>query len=140
MTEDLPEEHNPVTLDPMLTDSHGIPAPKIRYTVGENTRRMLGHGIERAKEVFQAAGAKKMLWSHLRRNAGWHLLGTARMGEGPGASVVDRWGRAHEVPNLFIIDCSTFVTGACVNPTTTIPALALRTADYIKGEGRGRFE
>jgi len=49
-------------------------------------------------------------------------------------------GPGHEVPNLFIIDCSTFVTGACVNPTTTIPALALRTADYIKGEGRGRFE
>lgn len=140
MTEDLPENHNRVTLDPVLTDSHGVPAPKIQYTVSGNTRRMLDHGVERAKEVFQAAGAKKLLWSHLRRNAGWHLLGTARMGDDQATSVVDRWGRAHEVPNLFIIDGSIFVTGACVNPTTTIQALALRTADYIQGEGRGVLE
>ena len=52
MTEDLPEEHNQVTLDPNLTDSHGIPAPKIEYKVSENTDRMLDHGVERAKEVL----------------------------------------------------------------------------------------
>jgi choline dehydrogenase-like flavoprotein len=44
------------------------------------------------------------------------------------------------VPNLFIIDGSIFVTGACVNPTPTIQALALRTADYLKGEGRSILE
>jgi len=97
---------------------------------------MLSHGVERAKEVMEAAGAKEVLSSPLRRNAGWHLLGTARMGDNPDRSVVDRWGRAHDVPNLFIIDGSVFVTGACINPTPTIQALALRTADYIKGEGR----
>jgi choline dehydrogenase-like flavoprotein len=136
LSDDLPEEHNRVTLDSHLTDSHGIPAPKIQYTISENTTRMLAHGVERAKEVLEAAGARKLLWSHQRRNAGWHLLGTARMGDDPATSVVDRWGRAHDVPNLFIIDGSIFVTGACVNPTPTIQALALRTADYIKGEGR----
>jgi choline dehydrogenase-like flavoprotein len=140
MTEDLPEEHNQVTLDPNMTDSHGIPAAKIQYTISENTDKMLGHGIDRAKEVLDAAGATKLLWSHQRRNAGWHLLGTARMGEDPSTSVVDRWGRAHDVPNLFIIDGSIFVTGACVNPTPTIQALALRTADYLKGEGRSILE
>jgi choline dehydrogenase-like flavoprotein len=140
MTEDLPEEHNRVTLDPEMTDSNGIPAAKIQYTISENTDKMLGHGVERAKEVMDAAGAKKVLWSHQRRNAGWHLLGTARMGEDPSTSVVDRWGRAHDVPNLFIIDGSIFVTGACVNPTPTIQALALRTADYLKGEGRSILE
>ena len=127
-------------MDPVLTDSHGVPAPRIQYALSENTRLMLDHGVQRAKEVFEAAGAKKVLWSHLRRNAGWHLLGTARMGDDPETSVVDRWGRCHEVPNLFIIDGSTFVTGACVNPTTTIQALALRTADYMKGEGRAVLE
>ena len=136
MAEDLPEEHNRVSLDPDLTDGHGIPAPKIQYTVSENTGLMLSHGLERAKEVMEAAGAKKLLSSPLRRNAGWHLLGTARMGNNPDTSVVDRWGRAHDVPNLFIIDGSVFVTGACINPTPTIQALALRTADYLKGEGR----
>jgi choline dehydrogenase-like flavoprotein len=96
---------------------------------------MLDHGIERAGEALEAAGAKKLMSARLRRNAGWHLLGTARMGDDPGRAVVDRWGRAHDVPNLFIIDGSIFTTSACINPTSTIEALALRTADYIKGEG-----
>ena len=135
MAEDLPEESNQVTLDPALTDSHGIPAPRIQYTVSENTHKMLDHGVERAREVLEAAGAKQTFPSHLRRNAGWHLLGTARMGDDPSNSVVDRWGRAHDVPNLLIIDGSIFTTGACINPTTTIQALALRTADFVKGEG-----
>jgi len=135
MTEDLPEEHNVVTLDPELTDSDGIPAPKINYTVSDNTAKMLEHGVARATEIMEAAGAKKVFSSNLRRNAGWHLLGTARMGEDPDKSVVDRWGRTHDVSNLFIIDGSIFTTAACVNPTPTIQALALRTADYLKGEG-----
>ena len=135
MTEDLPQEHNQVTLDPALNDAHGIPAPKMQYQVSDNTNRMLDHGVQRAKEVLEAAGAKKVMCSRLRRNAGWHLLGTARMGDDPNRSVVDRWGRAHDVPNLFVIDGSIFTTGACINPTSTIEALALRTADYIKGEG-----
>lgn len=135
MTEDLPEEHNQVTLDPVLTDSHGIPAAKMQYTVSDNTNKMLDHAVARGTEALEAAGAKKVLASRLRRNAGWHLLGTARMGDDPNNSVVDRWGRAHDVPNLFVIDGSIFTTGACINPTTTIEALALRTADYLKGEG-----
>ena len=135
MTEDLPEEHNQVTLDPVLTDSDGIPAPKIQYTVSENTSRMLDHAVARATEALEAAGARKVLSAKLRRNAGWHLLGTARMGDDPANSVVDRWGRAHDVSNLFVIDGSIFTTGACINPTTTIESLALRTADYLKGEG-----
>jgi choline dehydrogenase-like flavoprotein len=63
--------------------------------------------------------------------SGWHLLGTCRMGERAETSVVDPWGRAHDVDNLFIVDGSIFVTSAAVNPTTTIQALALRTADHI---------
>src|SRR6516165_3268373 len=50
--EDLPEEHNRVTLDPVMKDSHGIPAPRIDYRIGENTARMMEHGIARAKEIL----------------------------------------------------------------------------------------
>lgn len=136
MTEDLPEEHNRVVLDAGETDSHGIPGARCEYTLSENTDKMLEHGIARATEVMEASGARQVLSSKLRRNAGWHLLGTARMGDDPANSVVDRWGRAHDVSNLFIIDGSIFTTSACINPTATIQALALRTADYLKGEGR----
>lgn len=55
--EDLPELHNRVTLDPELKDAHGIPAPRIDYTLSENSRRMLDFAVARATEVLKAAGA-----------------------------------------------------------------------------------
>ena len=67
-----------------------------------------------------------------RADGGWHLMGTARMGTDPARSVVNEWGRSHDVKNLFIVDGSIFVTSAGVNPTRTIQALALYVADSIK--------
>ncbi len=54
--DDLPEEHNRVTLDPVLKDSNGIPAPKIDYTISENTHRMMEHGIAMAEEILRRRG------------------------------------------------------------------------------------
>jgi choline dehydrogenase-like flavoprotein len=130
--EDLPEEHNTVTLDPTLTDSHGIPAPKVTYRLSENSQRMLQHGLDRGTELMEAAGAWKTYAHGPMRMAGWHLLGTARMGTNPQTSVVNEWGRSHDVRNLFIVDGSVFVTSGGVNPTTTIQAVALYIADQIK--------
>jgi choline dehydrogenase-like flavoprotein len=65
------------------------------------------------------------------RNAGWHLLGTARMGSDPASSVVDPWGKTHDVDNLYVVDGSVFVTCGGVNPTNTISSLALRFADGL---------
>lgn len=130
--EDLPEEHNRVSLDPVLKDSHGIPAPRIDYTVSENTRRMMEHGVARASEILAVAGAKYIGWSRTLLNSPGHLLGTARMGLDPARSVVNQWGRSHDVKNLFIVDGSIWVTSGGVNPTSTIQALALYIADNIK--------
>ena len=134
--EDLPESHNRVDLDPTLTDGDGIPAPKIDYRMSENSLKMMDHGMARATEALQAAGALEVLANPLLRPAGWHLLGTARMGAHVGNSVVDSNGRSHDVKNLFIIDGSIFVTGGAVNPTSTIQALALHIADYFKQNAR----
>ncbi|HKR87434.1 MAG TPA: GMC family oxidoreductase, partial [Phenylobacterium sp.] len=130
--EDLPEPHNRVTLDPVLKDANGIPAPKINYTLSENSWRMLEHGRDRAVEALRAAGAVDIAVQMPIEPSGWHLMGTARMGLDPERSVVNAWGRAHDVKNLFIIDGSIFVTSAGVNPTPTIQALALYIADAIK--------
>lgn len=130
--EDLPEEANNVTLDPELTDSHGIPAPKITYRVSDNSKRMMAHGLERAAEALEAAGATQVFSHGHVRESGWHLMGTARMGTDPEKSVVNEWGRSHDVRNLFVIDGSVFVTSGAVNPTTTIQALALYIADTMK--------
>jgi choline dehydrogenase-like flavoprotein len=135
VTEDLPEEHNCVTLDPDMTDSDGIPAPKITYRLGENTRAMLRHGEARACELLLAAGAKKVLGKSDDKvwwRAGWHQMGTCRMGHDPAKSVVNGWGRSHDVKNLFIVDGSIFVTSGAVNPTSTIQALALYIGNQIK--------
>ncbi len=143
VTEDLPEGHNRVTLDPVLTDSDGIPAPKISYRLGENTKRMLEHGKERAKEVLLAAGARKLLFKDDNTvwwRAGWHQMGTCRMGHDPRNSVVDGWGRCHDVKNLFIVDGSIFVTSGAVNPTSTIQALALYVGECIKDNIYNLFE
>jgi choline dehydrogenase-like flavoprotein len=59
-----------------------------------------------------------------------HLMGTCRMGNDPKQSVVDRYNRSHDVPNLLIVDGSSFVTAARQQPTATIQALAYRAADY----------
>ncbi len=130
--EDLPEAHNRVTLDPVLKDGHGIPAPRIDYTISENTRAMMEHGIARASEILEAAGATNISASRTVLNYPGHLLGTARMGADPAHSVVNEWGRSHDVKNLFIVDGSIWVTSGGVNPTSTIQALALYIADSIK--------
>jgi choline dehydrogenase-like flavoprotein len=93
---------------------------------------MMDHGIARAKEVLAAAGATNVGVHSPILNGGWHLLGTARMGKDPSRSVVNEWGRSHDVKNLFIVDGSIFVTSGGVNPTCTIQALALYIADSMK--------
>jgi choline dehydrogenase-like flavoprotein len=130
--EDLPEEHNRVTLDPELVDGDGIPAPKISYTLSQNSRDMLRFAVDRASEVLRAAGAVEVTSEAPLGVGGWHLMGTARMGTDPERSVVNDWGRSHDVKNLFVVDGSLFVTSAGVNPTRTIQALALYVADQMK--------
>jgi choline dehydrogenase-like flavoprotein len=53
------------------------------------------------------------------------------MGDDPAKSVVNKYNRAHDVPNLFIVDGSSFVTSGRQQPTCTIQALAYRAADFI---------
>jgi choline dehydrogenase-like flavoprotein len=130
--DDLPEEHNRVTLDPELKDGNGIPAPKIDYTISANTHAMMEHGIARAEEILAACGATRVHCLREVLNYPGHLLGTARMGTDPERSVVNEWGRSHDVKNLFIVDGSVFVTGGGVNPTSSIQAIALYIADQMK--------
>jgi len=87
-------------------------------------------GVQTARELLQAAGATDIQegepypWTS-------HFMGTVRMGTDPKHSVVNAWHQAHDVPNLFVVDGSSFVTSGAVGPTPTIGALALRCADGI---------
>jgi choline dehydrogenase-like flavoprotein len=53
------------------------------------------------------------------------------MGNDPKTSVLDRWNRAHDVENLYVVDGSCFVTSSGVNPTSTIVAISLRAAEHM---------
>ncbi|QRI66624.1 GMC family oxidoreductase (plasmid) [Shinella sp. PSBB067] len=131
IAEDLPEEHNRVVLHPTLTDADGMPSPKMIYKNNENTRRLMKFNVERASEALREAGAYEVLQAPFFRETGWHMLGTCVMGDDPQTSVVDAYGRLHDVANLFIMDGSVMPTSSCVNPTGTVAALALRSAEHV---------
>lgn len=129
--EDTPKKNNRIEIDENNEDKNGMPGLKVIYNLDENTKKMMLHGMSRAKEVLIEAGANKIFAHGPVRNTGWHIMGTARMGDDPKSSVVNKYGRTHDVECLYIVDSSCFVTSSCVNPANTIQALALYIADKI---------
>jgi choline dehydrogenase-like flavoprotein len=88
--------------------------------------------MDRCLELLEAAGADQRWEFPLETYyPAVHLLGTCRMGKDPSRSVVDPSHRAHDVPNLFLVDGSSFVTGGRGQPTCTIQALAYRAGAEI---------
>jgi choline dehydrogenase-like flavoprotein len=134
--DDPPDPANRVELDWDSLDDYGLPGVRTFYSLAENSKRLGATGIARAREFLEACGASEIRDVGLSPVLGWHLLGTAPMGSDPSSSVVDARNRAHDVPNLFIVDGSSFPTAAAVNPTNTIQALALRAADAIWDQRR----
>lgn len=130
----LPQEANSITMDDSQTDAFGRPGLRVTYQDHPDDLAIVRWLQERAVELLDAAGARKT-WHFPAQvqNVGFHLLGTARMGDDPGASVVDRYHRTHDVPNLFICDGSSMVSSTRGQPTMTIQALAFRAAEHIAG-------
>jgi choline dehydrogenase-like flavoprotein len=130
--EDMPQETNRITLNEGVKDQFGLPVADVHYTDHPNDVAMRNHAYGRGAAIYDAVGATRTLPTPPYPST--HNLGTNRMSENPRDGVVDKWGRAHDVPNLFVSDGSQFTTGAAENPTLTIVALAMRQADHIAGE------
>ena len=128
----LPLESNRIDLDPDVKDEWGLPAMRITLKGHPDDQKNMEFFRKKSVEVLEAAGAKKV-WSGPGRESrgGAHNRGTCRMGNDPKTSVVDKYHKAHDVPNLYIVDGSNFVTGGRNHPTMTIQALAFRAADNI---------
>ena len=121
-----------MTLDPDLRDKWGRPALRCTYKDHPDDIATMRFFLERSLELLDAAGAKQVTSRPITETEGnVHLLGTCRMGNDATTSVVDRNNRSHDVPNLFMVDGSSLVTGGRGQPTMTIMALAFRAADYM---------
>ncbi len=128
----LPLESNRVDLDPDVKDDWGLPAMRITSKSHPNDMKAIEFFTQKSVEVLEAAGAKNISARPVRDSTGGsHNRGTCRMGNDPNASVVNKFHRAHDVPNLFVVDGSNFVTGGRNHPTMTIQALAFRAADHL---------
>jgi choline dehydrogenase-like flavoprotein len=130
--EDMPQTANRVTLDPDEKDQLGLPVPNVHFDDHPNDVAMRSHGYAAADSVYGAVGALSV--HHTPPYPSTHNLGTCRMSTKPEDGVVDGWGRAHDVGNLFVSDGSVMTTGGAANPTLTIVALAIRQAEYIAAE------
>ena len=127
--EDMPQETNRVTLNSAVTDKHGLPVPNVHFDDHPNDVAMRDHGYRQAELLYEAVGATSV--HRTPPYPSTHNMGTARMSARADDGVVDEFGRAHDVPNLFVSDGSVFTTGAAANPTLTIVALALRQSEHI---------
>jgi len=126
LSEILPWDDNRVELAGE-TDRHGLPVAKITFNLRDNDKKLIEFGKNKTMEVMWAAGAEEVVQEP--RYA--HLIGGARMGDDPRTSVCDRFGRTHDIPNLFCCDGSIFPTQGAANPGLTIQAMAARTANYL---------
>ncbi|EPX83555.1 GMC family oxidoreductase [Salipiger mucosus] len=129
--EDMPQESNRVTLSD-VEDDFGLKVANVHYSDHPNDKAMREHAYRQGAAMYDAVGATRTLPTPPYPST--HNLGTNRMSERPEDGVVNRNGRAHDVPNLYISDGSQFTTGAAENPTLTIVALAIRQAEHIAGE------
>jgi len=140
----IPNEHSYCDLDPETVDRWGIPVLRFHWKWSEHEILQVKHQQETFREIVETMGGK-VLGPPPGRDENYgisrggqiiHEVGTARMGDSPKTSVLNRYGQAHEVKNLFVADGGSFVTNAHKNVTWTILALAWRASEYLAEERR----
>jgi glucose dehydrogenase len=150
LIEQTPDRDNRVTLSE-IRDGLGLQRPQISYDLSEYTRKGFVAAYRFKNLLFRRMGiteendfttvgpddptrfeeeidGKKVV---LNYTGAGHIMGTYRMGNDRANSVVDKFQCSHDHKNLYLVGSGTFPTGATANPTLTIAALSLRTADHI---------
>ncbi|MFZ4984511.1 MAG: GMC family oxidoreductase [Blastocatellia bacterium] len=128
---------NYVEIDPNgVVDAWGIPVLRIHIQHSENEREMARDAAESATDILKKAGAVEIRTQNVMTAPGRiiHELGTARMGNDPTTSVLNKYNQSHDVKNVFVTDGAAFVGAANQNPTLTILALTIRACEYLTDE------
>jgi choline dehydrogenase-like flavoprotein len=126
----LPWKDNTVTLAEDK-DRFGLRVAHVTFNLHDNDKKLIAAAKKKTEEVMWAARATTVV----QESRYAHLVGGCRMGSDPEKSVVDKFGRSHDIANLFVCDGSVFPTQGSANPGLTIQALAARTADYLISQG-----
>lgn len=134
----LSRYENYVDIDPTVKDRWGIPVLRFSYKFGDNEHKMVKDMSEQARQMFEDAKIEIINVDSEILTEGWsiHEMGTARMGDDPKKSVVNKFQQSHDVKNLFVVDGATHVSAANQNPTWTIMALCWRSMDYLADQAR----
>jgi choline dehydrogenase-like flavoprotein len=142
----VPTHDNAVRLHPSLKDEFGFPVLDIHVNFDPEVQSNIRDSHQRLQSVLTTAGyANRLITPDEELTPGWasHYGGTVRMHASPAHGMLDGWNRVHAVPNVAVVDASSFTTGAEKNPTLTVMALAARAADRLaddlkRGEIHGR--
>ncbi len=133
--EDVPVRDNRVELDPTVKDVYGRAVPRIIYNRHSHDQQVVDTYLPKLEEIIRAAGAREVISVDFQLRDGFadtkHLLGTTRMGNDADHSVTDKWGRLHELENVWVCDGGVYPTATAFNPTLTQQALAYRTAAFM---------
>lgn len=134
--ETLPNHNNKVSIDKNKKDKWGMPVLAIDCEFGDNEAKMRVAMMNDAAEMLEASGMKNIKTYDNGSSPGMaiHEQGTARMGNDPKTSVLNKWNQMHEVKNVFVTDGSCMPSIACQNPSLTFMALTARAADYAVSE------
>jgi choline dehydrogenase-like flavoprotein len=137
--EQLPGEHNNISIDPEVKDFYGIPVAKVTTRLSSNDLEMLSFMSKKCKEILEAARAEETVREESSYDLSKisHISGTCRMGTDSDSSVLNSYCQSHDIKNLFVIDSSCFVTeGGGDSPSLTIHAIALRASEHIISEAK----
>jgi choline dehydrogenase-like flavoprotein len=127
----LPNDRTFVELDSQVSDRWGLPVARIHLDVPPHHRAAGGWIFQRACEVLDDLGADGVQALSMGGTSSYLVHGTCRAGLDPRTSVLDPWCRAHEVPNLYVVDGSFMPTSGGAAPTLTILANSFRVADHV---------
>ena len=132
----LARKENYVELDKTKKDAWGIPALKINAGWSDNEKALWHDGVQQAVEMLEASGARnvKPHGEFSVPGACIHEIGTARMGNDPKSSVLNKHNQLWDVENVFVTDGAAWVSSGCANPTLTMMAITVRACDYIAKE------
>lgn len=132
----LPYHDNKVSLDKNKKDKWGLPVPAIDATIRDNELKMRKDMMEDAKEMLEQGGVKDVYTydAGYTMGGGIHEMGTARMGNDPKTSVLNRWNQVWDAKNVYVTDGACMVSAACQNPSLTYMALTARAVDHAVSE------